>query len=123
MPSKTSIQLQPRHSTLRTGEKVTLYPITTGPSSVPTALLNLLQKEFADEIERGCTYPFEEKWEEGEFAKYWFGYCGVVVLLDSDSGEGLSEGRDWEKECLGTFYIKPNYPGKYPLSIGYRESW
>lgn len=58
--------------------------------------------------------------EEEEFAKYWFGYCGVVVLLDATDEEhkgkdALRDGRDWEKDCLGTFYIKPNYPGTFFL--------
>jgi hypothetical protein len=52
-----------------------------------------------------------------QFAEYWFGTFAVIAVLDADGegGEsgGLKEGRDWEKVCLGTFYIKPNYPGKY----------
>lgn len=54
------------------------------------------------------------------FEKYWFGSFGVVALLDkrepgrgsSEQGERLlDENRNWEEECLGTFYIRPNYPG------------
>lgn len=54
------------------------------------------------------------------FGEYWFGVFGVIAVLDSgeeDEIGGLSEDRDWEKECLGTFYVKPNYPGMLqPLS-------
>lgn len=62
--------------------------------------------------------------EFGKFGEYWFGCFGVVALLDSDGGngkvgeeKGLDEERDWERECLGTFYIKPNYPGEYSTRL------
>ncbi|KAL2819679.1 hypothetical protein BJX63DRAFT_358822 [Aspergillus granulosus] len=104
----------PIRTTLKTGKPVTLYPITNGPSSLPQSLLRFLHAEFSAEIERGCTYPMEEAMEFERFGEYWFGLFGVVAVLDSEDGEegGLSEGRDWERECLGTFYVKPNYPGR-----------
>jgi hypothetical protein len=104
----------PIKTTLKTGKAVTLYPITNGPSSLPQSLLRFLHAEFSAEIERGCTYPMEEAMDFEKFGEYWFGVFGVVALLDSGSGgERLSGERDWERECLGTFYIKPNYPGMF----------
>lgn len=54
-----------------------------------------------------------------KFAEYWFGTFAVVAVLgdgqDGGDAGGLREGRDWEKECLGTFYVKPNYPGLFLL--------
>ena len=51
-----------------------------------------------------------------QFADYWFGTFAVVAVLDdSAGGDGLREGREWEQVCLGTFYIKPNYPGMHIL--------
>lgn len=48
------------------------------------------------------------------YRTYWFGTFAVVAVVDDDeSGNGLREGRDWERVCLGTFYVKPNYPGMY----------
>ena len=49
------------------------------------------------------------------FREYWFGTFAVVAVLDDEYGgsSGLEEGRNWEDVCLGTFYIKPNYPGMY----------
>ncbi|KAL2856007.1 hypothetical protein BJY01DRAFT_242945 [Aspergillus pseudoustus] len=102
----------PIKTTLKTGAPVTLYPITSGPSSLPTSLLRFLHAEFSAEIERGCTYPMEEAMEFDRFGEYWFGLFGVVAVLDSEGKEDLTEGGDWERECLGTFYIKPNYPGR-----------
>lgn len=53
------------------------------------------------------------------FAGYWFGCFGVVALLEEGcsggglEGKGIGEDTDWEKVCLGTFYVKPNYPGNF----------
>lgn len=93
--------------------KMTLYPITKGPSSVPKDLVKFLHAEFSAEIERGTTYPMEHPMGLEQFAQYWFGTFAVVAVLDEDGAETLEEERDWERLCLGTFYIKPNYPGMY----------
>ncbi|KAL4788364.1 hypothetical protein BJX76DRAFT_353390 [Aspergillus varians] len=122
-PTLKSSPLKPIKSTLKSGTPVTLYPITTGPSALPKTLLQFLHREFSAEIERGCTYPMEEVMPYERFTEYWFGTFAVVAILDSPDGEGegegafgrklgLSEDRAWERECLGTFYIKPNYPGR-----------
>ncbi|KAL2003699.1 hypothetical protein VTN02DRAFT_2730 [Thermoascus thermophilus] len=117
-PSPAPPRLEPRHATLRDGQTtVTLYPITAGPTSVPRGLLRFLHREFSAEIERGCTYPLEEALSEEAFAEYWFGTFAVVAIAgDGNAGDLLAEEgggeRDWEKLCLGTFYVKPNYPGR-----------
>lgn len=107
--------LSPRHTTLPKASNagMTLYPITGGSSSIPWDLVKFLHAEFSAEIERGSTYPMEKPMELEAFAEYWFGTFAVVAVLDVEEGEGdgLKEGRDWERVCLGTFYIKPNYPG------------
>ncbi|KAJ5773277.1 hypothetical protein N7457_008173 [Penicillium paradoxum] len=90
---------------------MTLYPITGGPQTVPKDLIKFLHEEFSAEIVRGATYPMEQPMALDQFADYWFGTFAVLAILD-DEGEGLREGRDWENVCLGTFYIKPNYPGR-----------
>ncbi|CAG7940334.1 unnamed protein product [Penicillium salamii] len=90
---------------------MTLYPITGGPQAVPKDLIKFLHEEFSAEIVRGNTYPMEQPMALDAFADYWFGTFAVLAILD-DEGEGLREGRDWENVCLGTFYIKPNYPGR-----------
>lgn len=75
-------------------------------------MVKFLHAEFSAEIERGSTYPMEQAMGLEQFAEYWFGTFAVVAVLDGEEeGEGLEEGREWEKVCLGTFYIKPNYPG------------
>ncbi|KAH3263107.1 hypothetical protein KXW23_006557 [Aspergillus fumigatus] len=102
--------LKPRRGVLRDGTPVTMYPIAHGASSIPSGLVATLADEFRAEIEAGCTYPMEEPMGEAKFAEYWFGTFAVVALTGDE--EEIREGRDWKKECLGTFYIKPNYPGR-----------
>ena len=51
------------------------------------------------------------------FGPYWFQNFGAVMLLgDIGSVEDVvrmeQRRTNWEKTCLGSFYIKPNYPGR-----------
>ena len=72
--------------------------------------------------------------DEKGFAAYWFGdFAGVMLQGDWTGGEGGGSvadcmrvllappevgdaaGRpahDWARLCLGSFYVKPNYPGR-----------
>lgn len=95
---------------LKDGETTaTIYPIYS-VESLPPGLLAFLCDEFNMEIERGDTYPFFETLDLDAFQNYWFGlFAAVMVLGDSPTLEGTKE---WEKECLGTFYVKPNYAGR-----------
>ncbi|KAJ5669689.1 hypothetical protein N7462_010759 [Penicillium macrosclerotiorum] len=117
-PAHTSAAptMQPRSTTLPKAASagMTLYPVTGGPSSIPQDLIKFLHAEFSAEISRGATYPMEQPMALEQFADYWFGTFAIVAVLDegAGAGEGLCEGRDWAKVCLGTFYIKPNYPGR-----------
>ncbi|KAJ5596249.1 hypothetical protein N7450_002707 [Penicillium hetheringtonii] len=115
--SNAASTLSPRQRTLPKAENagVTLYPISKGPGSLPQDLSEFLHAEFSAEIERGATYPMEQAMSLDQFQDYWFGTFAVVAVLDEEGaapGEGLREGRKWEDVCLGTFYIKPNYPGR-----------
>ncbi|KAA8566434.1 hypothetical protein EYC84_008998 [Monilinia fructicola] len=48
-----------------------------------------------------------------KFASYWFQNFGAVMLLGSlESANEVVEGKNWATECLGSYYIKPNYPGR-----------
>ncbi|KAI0462228.1 hypothetical protein LJB42_004316 [Komagataella kurtzmanii] len=95
---------------LKDGETTaTIYPLYS-PNELPPGLLQFLCDEFNMEIERGDTFPFFETLHLETFQHYWFGsFAAVMVLGDSPT---LDDERQWEKECLGTFYIKANYPGR-----------
>lgn len=95
---------------LKDGETTaTIYPIQ-GPGDLPEGLLAFLCDEFNIEIDRGDTFSFFDALHVEAFLNYWFGaFAGVMVLGDSPTLEGPKQ---WEKECLGTFFVKPNYPGR-----------
>ncbi|RKP29953.1 hypothetical protein METBISCDRAFT_17459 [Metschnikowia bicuspidata] len=95
---------------LKDGETTaTIYPIQS-PNDLPPGLLTFLCDEFNIEIERGDTFAFFNALHVDAFLNYWFGaFAGVMVLSDART---LSGPKLWEKECLGTFFIKPNYPGR-----------
>jgi GNAT superfamily N-acetyltransferase len=84
---------------------------------VPITLLAYLHDQFSREIEKGDTYPMDVVPPLEDFGKYWFGLFGAIMLLgaieDSEEVHQLARhGIDWDKACLGSFYIKPNYPGR-----------
>ncbi|KAL7272843.1 Protein spt10 [Rhizina undulata] len=114
-PAPAPISLpQPKTFILRDNVTVaTIYPVHSA-STLPQSLLRFLSKEFNDEVERGDTYPMTEVMAYKQFGEYWFGTFGAVLLIGEqrDLAAEEEEERDWEKECLGTFYIKPNYPGR-----------
>ncbi|KAF2175551.1 hypothetical protein K469DRAFT_724060 [Zopfia rhizophila CBS 207.26] len=107
----------PRQVTLR--DRVTIATIIPFSSSnqVPFTLLAYLCDQLGREIEKGDTYPMIDPLPLEAFGPYWFGVFGAVMMLgDVQSVEEVHHmartERDWEKECLGSFYIKPNYPGR-----------
>lgn len=87
----------------------TIYPIAS-VEQLPIGLLAFLCDEFNMEIERGETFPLFDTLHIDTFQNYWFGsFAGVMLIGDAPT---IEDNRQWEKECLGTFYIKPNYPGR-----------
>ena len=93
-----------------------LIPFSTS-SAVPQRLLTYLCNQFNLEIEKGDTYPMTHAMPVSTFGTYWFQNFGAIMLLgevmDADEVARLEEsGARWEEVCLGSFYIKPNYPGR-----------
>ncbi|KAF1365081.1 hypothetical protein EJ07DRAFT_161194 [Lizonia empirigonia] len=96
--------------------KATILPFSA-PNQVPVTLLAYLCDQLGREIEKGDTYPMVEPLPLDNFGPYWFGVFGAIMLLgEIQDGRKLHEmarrGCDWERKCLGSFYIKPNYPGR-----------
>ncbi|KAH8761481.1 hypothetical protein F5882DRAFT_416042 [Hyaloscypha sp. PMI_1271] len=103
----------PRQVTLR--DRVTIATIVPFPSphQVPASLLAYLSDQLNKEIEMGDTYPMIDTMPVDKFASYWFQNFGAIMLLGNiESPDEVTEGKDWARECLGSFYIKPNYPGR-----------
>jgi GNAT superfamily N-acetyltransferase len=105
--------IKPRQVTLRDRQTIaTVLPFASS-SQVPPSLLKYLSDQFAKEIEGGDTYPMVEPMSYDQYSKYWFQNFAAIMLLGTiDSPDQVVEGKDWSKECLGSFYIKPNYPGR-----------
>jgi GNAT superfamily N-acetyltransferase len=103
----------PRHVTLRDRQTVATIVPFASRHEVPESLLRYLHEQFNKEIEGGDTYPMLEPMPCEKFASYWFqNFGGIMLLGHIESAADVVEGKDWSKECLGTFYIKPNYPGR-----------
>lgn len=109
--------IAPRQVTLR--DRVTVATIVpfSAPNQVPLTLLAYLCDQLGREIEKGDTYPMVDPLPLENFGPYWFGVFGAIMLLgEIHDGREIHEmarrGCDWERECLGSFYIKPNYPGR-----------
>jgi GNAT superfamily N-acetyltransferase len=103
----------PRQVTLR--DRVTIATIVPFPSphQVPASLLAYLSDQLNKEIEMGDTYPMIDTMPVDKFASYWFQNFGAIMLLGNiESPDEVTEEKDWARECLGSFYIKPNYPGR-----------
>jgi GNAT superfamily N-acetyltransferase len=105
--------IHPRHVTLRDRQTVATVVPFASKDQVPASLLLYLSDQFKKEIEGGDTYPMMDPMPSDKFASYWFQNFGAIMLLGSiESADEVVEGKNWSKECLGSFYIKPNYPGR-----------
>ncbi|TKA27945.1 hypothetical protein B0A50_04010 [Salinomyces thailandicus] len=106
-----------RQVTLRDRATIaTLVPFSS-PHQVPHKLTAYLCELLNREIEKGDTYPMTDPMPLSSFGPYWFANFGAIMLLgDVVSVEELhtmeAQNVDWSKECLGSFYVKPNYPGR-----------
>ncbi len=104
----------PRRVTLRDRQTVaTILPIVSARHQVPSSLITYLCGQINREIDGGDTYPMMEPFTPAGFAAYWFQNFGAVMLLgDFASADDVPDSHDWARDCLGSFYIKPNYPGR-----------
>ncbi|EGX96638.1 histone acetyltransferase Spt10 [Cordyceps militaris CM01] len=105
----------PRRVTLRDRQTVaTILPIVSAAQQVPASLITYLCGQINREIEGGDTYPMMDAFTPPAFAAHWFQNFGAVMLLGDYSGstDRIPDSHDWARDCLGSFYIKPNYPGR-----------
>lgn len=109
--------IYPRQVTLRDRVTIaTLIPFAS-PDEVPQSLLEYLSDQLNKEIEKGDTYAMDDPIPLDHFGMYWFNSFGAVMLLgDIKSVEEVHHmdqtGANWSKICLGSFNIRPNYPGR-----------
>lgn len=117
-PSSTlSDTTKPRLITLRNGQTATILPFRS-QAAVPPQLLAHLSKIFNAEIEAGDTYPMLTGMPLESFSSYWLqNFAAIMVLGDFSSTfysefTSAMESANVDQICLGTFYVKPNYPGR-----------
>ncbi|SCV05802.1 LANO_0H15500g1_1 [Lachancea nothofagi CBS 11611] len=107
-PLETLVPLQ--FNLLGSESIATAFPVYTS-DDVPNTLIDYLHQEFNSELEDGLTYPHLKTLNRDEFVKYWFhSFC--VIVLKTDKIAIDSSWTNWRDLLLGTFYIKPNYPGR-----------
>ncbi|KAI1302889.1 hypothetical protein F5Y03DRAFT_191102 [Xylaria venustula] len=105
--------IRPRQVTLRDRQSIATVVPFVSRDQVPPSLLRYLSDQFAKEIEGGDTYPMIDPMPFDKFSAYWLqNFAGVMLLGQINSPDEVVEGKDWSRECLGSFYIKPNYPGR-----------
>ncbi|KAK6497763.1 hypothetical protein TWF481_012165 [Arthrobotrys musiformis] len=106
-PSKVNYQpgsLLPLSKVLRDGTEILITPYINGYHDAPAReIVEKLCEEMNGEIERGDTYPMDEVMTVDAFEGYWFGNFAAVVTVEKGDGEGT---------VLGSFHVKPNYPGR-----------
>ncbi|ROW15703.1 hypothetical protein VPNG_02215 [Cytospora leucostoma] len=105
--------IAPRQVTLRDRQTIATIVPFASRNQVPLSLLVYLSDQFSKEVEKGDTYPMTDAMHFEQFASYWFQNFGAIMLLGKiEKAEDITDDKDWSKECLGSFYIKPNYPGR-----------
>lgn len=109
--------ITPRQVTLRDRVTVaTLVPFSSA-DDVPQSLLAYLSEQLNKEIDEGDTYAMSDPIPLAHFGPYWFSNFGAIMLLGNirsaldiqDMGKTAAK---WSRICLGSFNIRPNYPGR-----------
>jgi len=104
-------------------------------NSIPE-LFDHLHAIFADEVEKGLTYPQEDMRDPDAFRAYFFAADVVIAIVGLPGEHGVSESRQdgeqhgdalpvpreveidlphvraWDECVVGFYYVKPNYPGR-----------
>ncbi|KAI0194270.1 hypothetical protein EV127DRAFT_421826 [Xylaria flabelliformis] len=114
-PNKPALptDIRPRQVTLRDRQTIATVVPFVSREQVPPSLLRYLSDQFAKEIEGGDTYPMIDPMPFEKFSAYWLqNFAGIMLLGQINSPDEVVEDKDWSQECLGSFYIKPNYPGR-----------
>ncbi|KAF9366926.1 hypothetical protein BGX34_000045 [Mortierella sp. NVP85] len=81
-----------------------------------SSLVDAMRHVLNEELERGDTYPHEFPLDMTQFEGYFFSGDAFVLLKgryqQATEVDPRKEIKDWEKDLLGFFYIKPNFPGR-----------
>ena len=119
LPTESDLppEIYPRQVTLR--DRVTIATLVPFVSheNVPRSLMSYLSEQLNKEIEKGDTYAMIDPIPFEQFSQYWFsGFSAIMILGDIRSAYQMHAldraGANWAKICLGSFNVRPNYPGR-----------
>jgi hypothetical protein len=105
--------LLPIESTTKLNKPVSVHSLSTflQQSGDKSKLIPYLQSLLNTEIEAGNTYPQKSLLNLSEFKNYFLsGDAFIVVNGGKTSSTNFDD--NLEENILGTFYIKPNFPGR-----------
>lgn len=108
---------------------LTVHHITLATANSIPGLVGYLHKTFADELERGLTYPQEirpgETYTLEAFQAYYFAADVLVAVIGGSADGEVTDGEEvklsieeavsgktLEESIAGCYYVKPNYPGR-----------
>ncbi|KAL4869487.1 hypothetical protein BDV12DRAFT_82179 [Aspergillus spectabilis] len=111
-----STEIAPRQLTLRDRSTVaTLVPFHSH-AQIPKSLIAHLCGQLNSEIAKGDTYAMVDPIPMQHFAPYWFSNFGAIMLIgdikDVSDVQAMDGNVNWSKACLGSFNVRPNYPGR-----------
>ncbi len=106
--------LLPIENTTKSNKLVSVHSLTTilqQFANHESAILSYLQSLLNTEIEAGNTYPQKFVLNSSEFKNYFLSGDAFIVL---NGGKTTSKEfyNNLEENLLGTFYVKPNFPGR-----------
>lgn len=111
-PSKLE-SLLPIESSTKSNQTVSIHSLSTVQLQLsdPSRLKSYLRTLLNIEIEAGNTYPQKFLLDESQFENYFLSGEVFIVL---NGGKNVSKDLDnnLEENLLGTFYVKPNFPGR-----------
>ena len=107
---------------LDTPSSLTIHHLTLEAAEAFPGLVDYIHKTFADELERGQTYPQEilagGEYTRASFDAYYFAKDVLIAVLGKEGDEpqqdgavfdaGLAEavaGRSWEESIAGCYYV------------------
>ncbi|CAF3781011.1 unnamed protein product [Rotaria socialis] len=105
--------LLPIESLTKSNEQVSVHSLITILKQLDdeSKLIAYLQTLLNNEIDAGNTYPQKYPLNLVEFKNYFLSGDAFIVIK-SGKNVPIDFSNDLEKTILGTFYIKPNFPGR-----------
>ena len=106
--------LLPIEYTTKNKKLVSVHSLTTlfKQSEEDSNLIVYLRTLLNEEIQAGNSYPQKSPLNPSEFENYFLSGDVFVVLNGGKTSSSNEFHSNLEDNLLGTFYIKPNFPGR-----------